>query len=324
MDVLVVEPMDGEVLQWLSARHPVRYAPELLQNSAKFRAALSQVRALVIPPSVAIDVALLKRAPALCVVGQMSNGADNIDVHACARSGVELVRPTSAGAAAEAEFIVGALLQLLRRVPVVSDAGLLVGRELGAALVGLVGMAPATRLLAKLLGAFGAAVQGYDPGLHASDPAWARAGIQPVGLRELMHSSDAVCVLLGYYPRYAGLFGERLLSECKSNQVLVSVGHSSLFSEAALALALTSGGMAAAWLDSVEPGLLDSGRALRHVDTLQITPRLAATTRESRTRSAWAVVRRIDEVLQGRGDRSDFRPPSQDDFADLEVARPTA
>ena len=32
----------------------------------------------------------------------------------------------------------------------------------------------------------------------------------------------------------------------------------------------------------------------------------------------------FDEVLQGRGDRSDFRPPSQDDFADLEVARPTA
>lgn len=323
MDVLVVEPMEAEVLQWLAARQSLRYAPELAAQPSAFRHELGRVRALVIPPSVAIDAAVLQKAPALCVVGRMSSGAENIDIDACARAGIELVRPASAGAAAEAEFIVGALLQLLRRVPIVSEDGLLVGRELGAAAVGLVGMAPAARYLAKLLTAFGATVQGYDPGLHASDPSWARAGIQPVGLRELVHGCDAVCVLLGYYPRYAGLFGERLLSECKPNQVLVSVGHSSLFNEEALAVALTSGGMAAAWLDSVEPGLLDAGRALRHVDTLQVTPRLAATTRESRTRSAWAVARRIDELLQGQLVRSEFRPTAPDDLIELEAARPT-
>jgi D-3-phosphoglycerate dehydrogenase / 2-oxoglutarate reductase len=39
--------------------------------------------------------------------------------------------------------MVGALLQMLRRVPVVSTEGMLVGRELGGCTVGIIGMTPA-------------------------------------------------------------------------------------------------------------------------------------------------------------------------------------
>ncbi|MDQ6680934.1 MAG: phosphoglycerate dehydrogenase, partial [Pseudomonadota bacterium] len=97
-----------------------------------------------------------------------------------------------------------------------------------------------------------------------------------------------------------GLLGERFLSFCKPNQVLVSIAHSGLFDEAALAAALASGRLAAAWLDSMEPGALEEGRPLHGSETLQVTPRVASTTRESRLRSAWAVARRIDEVLAER------------------------
>jgi phosphoglycerate dehydrogenase-like enzyme len=252
----------------------------------------------------------------LRVVGRLSVGAENIDIEACARAGVEVVRPAAASAVAEAEFAVGALLQLLRRVPILSPEGLLVGRELGGSTVGLVGMAPAAKPLAALLAAFGAKVLGYDPGVHASDPMWERQGIRPVALRELMQASDGVCVLLSWYPRFTGLFGERLLSESKPNQVLVCLGHSALFHEPALAQALTGGRLAAAWLDSVEPGWMDPGRPLRHIDTLQVTPRVAATTRESRVRSAWAVARRLDELLMAAGPaRGGFRPTFPDEFA---------
>ena len=62
--------------------------------------------------------------------------------------------------------------------------------------------------------------------------------------------------------------------------------------------------MAAAWFDSLEPGALDPGRPLHGVRTLQVTPRVASTTRESRVRSAWAVARRIDELLSGAPPRA--------------------
>ncbi len=309
MDLLIVEPVEQEVSRWISSRHAVRYAPELSQNPRAFRRALHDVRALIIPPSVALDAKVLRRAPLLQAVGRITAGAENIDLEACARAGVEVVRGCSATAQAEAEFMICALLSLLRRVPVIGPHGMRFGRELGASVVGLVGMAPAARKLSELLAAFGAEVIGYDPALHASDPVWERWQVEPVGLCELLQESDAVCVQLNYFSRYHGLLGERFLPYCKPDQVIVSTSHSALFDESALADVLRSGRVAAAWMDSVEPGALDPGRPLAGVDTLQITPRLASTTRESRVRAAWAVARRIDEVLTpGFEDSDDFKP----------------
>jgi phosphoglycerate dehydrogenase-like enzyme len=323
MDVLIVEPLEPEVLQWIDARHPVRFAPELGRDPRALRQALFNVRALIAPASVALDAQALHFAPVLRAVGRLSAGAENLDAEAFARAGVEIVRPGSASAGAEAEFAVGAMLQLLRRVPVRSNDGMLVGRELGGATVGLVGLPAAARPLADLLGAFGAHVKGYDPAVHQSDGLWQRWKIQPLGLRELVEQSDVLCVLLNYFTRYKGLLGERFLPHCKPDQVLVSLAHSNLFDEAALAEALDSGLMAAAWFDSMEPGMLDPGRPLSQVRNLQVTPRVSGTTRESRVRSAWAVVRRIDEIL-GDASRPEFRSTTEDDSLDLEAGPASA
>lgn len=318
MDVLIVEPLEAEVMQWLDARHSVQYAPELGRDPRALRQALFNVRALVIPSSVALDTTALHYAPLLRAVGRVSAGAENIDLEACQRAGVEVVRSITATALAEAEFMIGALLAMLRRVPVVGSDGLLVGRELGAATVGLVGMAPAARTMSQLLASFGSRVVGYDPSMHATDPVWARWRVEPMGLQQLLEECDAVCVQLAYFSRYQGLLGDRFLPFCKPNQVMVSLSHSALFDEAALAEVLTSGRMAAAWFDSLEPGALDPGRPLHNVDSLQVTPRVASTTRESRVRAAWAVAKRIDEILaMTPGAKSDFRPTGPDVEADL-------
>jgi D-3-phosphoglycerate dehydrogenase / 2-oxoglutarate reductase len=307
-DVLIVEPLPAEVLQWTAERHTVRVAPELAREPLAFRAALAESQAAVLPPSVTVDSSVLWHATELRVLGRVSGGQEQIDLEACSRAGIEVVRGAGSAAAAEAEFVVGALLALLRRVPLVSEDGLLVGRELGACTVGLVGLTPAAERLAALLRAFGSRVLGYDVSLHASDAAWSRAGIEPVALAELVARSDATCLLMTGFARYHGLFGQRLLSRAKDQQVVVSLTHSKVFDEAALAQALRSGPLAAAWLDSLEPGALDEGKPLRHIDTLQVTPRVASTTRESRLRAAWHVARRVHEVLCSA--RQPLRPPA--------------
>lgn len=318
MDLLIVETLEDDVVQWLASRHGVRYAPELSQDPRGFRQALYNVRAIIVPPNVSLDAQALHYAPVLRAVGRVSAGAENIDLDACARAGVEVVRSLTATAQAEAEFMVGALLSMLRRVPVVGADGMLVGRELGGATVGLVGMAPAARTMVQVLSGFGSKVVGYDPALHSSDSLWDRWGVKPLGLRELLEQSDAVCVQLNYFSRYHGLLGERFLPFCKPSQVLVCIAHSGLFDEAALADAMGSGRIAAAWFDSLEPGALDEGRPLAGIDNLQITPRVASTTRESRQRSAWAVVKRIDELLGAvASGQRDFRPTAPSEPLDL-------
>jgi len=316
MDVLIIEPLEAEVMQWLAERYSVRYAPELTRDPREFRKALFNVRALVLPSLLALDSATLHYAPVLRAVGRVSGGAENIDLDACSRAGIEVVRSLTATAQAEAEFMIGAMLSLLRRVPVEGADGMLVGRELGACTVGLIGMPPAAKAMVNMLSGFGSRVVGYDPSLHATDGVWDRWRVAPLGLRELLETSDAVCVQLNYFSRYHGLLGERFLPFCKPNQVIVSVAHSGVFNERALADVLISGRVAACWLDSLEPGALDDGRPLNGMDTLQITPRVASTTRESRLRSSWAVARRIDELLAAT-------PPAPREFRSTDPGVPT-
>jgi D-3-phosphoglycerate dehydrogenase len=141
-------------------------------------------------------------------------------------------------------------------------------------------------------------VVGYDPSLHASDGNWPRWGIQPLGLRELFESCDAVCVQMAYFSRYRGLLGERALAFAKPGQVLVSVSPLELFDEDVLAQALTGGQLTAAWMDNIGPSALEPGQPLHGVRGLLATPRLAAYTREARVRSAWGVAKQVDEVLR--------------------------
>ncbi len=325
MSVLIVEPLDADVIAWLAQRYPVRHAPELAAQARELRRSLFNVRALVLPPAVALDALTLQYAPVLRAVGRVSAGAENIDIEACGRAGVEVVRSLTASAPAEAEFMVGALLAMLRRVPVLTQDGLRVGRELGGAIVGLVGLGQAAAPLAQLLACFGAPLLGYDPAVHAADALWQRVGVRPVGLRELLETCDAVCVQLPHFTRYRGLLGERFLSACKPNQVLVSIAPSSQFDEVALAQVLASGRMAAAWFDSLEPGALDPGRPLHTVRNLQVTPRVASTTQEAISRSAWAVARRIDEILSAPAPaRPPFRPTGPGDAVGLALGRGSA
>ena len=98
MDLLIVEPLESEVLQWLEARHRVRYAPELARDPRAFRQILFNVRAAIVPPTLRIDTETLSFAPLLRAIGRVGPGSENIDVDACQQVGVEIVRGAAATA----------------------------------------------------------------------------------------------------------------------------------------------------------------------------------------------------------------------------------
>ena len=271
MSVLVLETLAADVLQWLAARRVLHCEPGLASQPRALRKALREVRGLIVPPWVVLDAQALRHAPMLRAVGCVGAGTDHVDLAACERAGVQVLRSATAAAPAEAEFIIATLLLLLRRVPVPTPDGLWVGRELQGSSVGLIGMAPVARRVAGLLAAFGAQVLGYDPALHASDMRWQAWGVEPAGLHELLQRCDAVSVQLQPFSRYRGLMGERLLPWCKPDQVIVSIADAALFDEQALADALRSRRISAAWLDSVAPGALEPGRPLAGLSTLQVS-----------------------------------------------------
>jgi D-3-phosphoglycerate dehydrogenase len=314
MDLLVAEPLEAEVLDWLDARHEVFYAPRITEDARVLTDALKRARAVLLPPRVAVDRPLLARAPRLQGIGRIVGGLENIDLQACARADVQILRCLDAAAPAEAEFMLGALMTLLRPDP--RERERFAGRELGHSTVGLVGMTASGRQLGRLLPTLGTRVIGYDPAVHASDAAWQRWGVAPRSLRELFESADAVCVQMDCYTRHTGLLGERVLSWSKPGQVLVSVSPIDLFDARALAEALRSHRLTAAWFDHAGPDVHSEGHPLHGVRGLVTTPRLAAYTREARLRSAWGVARRINHLLRQQPPRVPVAPVTLRDRID--------
>lgn len=296
MDLLIAEPIESEVLRWLQARQRVQYAPEFAQDPRGFRQALFNVRAALMPVSLRIDEQMLAFAPMLRAIGRVAPGLEHIDVDACARTGVEIVRGVAATAPSEAEFTITAVMSMLRGLAPV-PAVPLVGRELATATIGVIGMVPAARSISALLSGFGPRLVGYDPSLHASDILWGRWRIEPLGLAELFETADAVIVQLPYYSRYRGLIGERYLQQSRGGQVIVSTSHAALFEPEALGLALRSGRISAAWFDHADPQWLEPGQPLHGLSNLVITRRLAGYTAQARERAVWAVAQRLDEIL---------------------------
>lgn len=296
MDLLVAEPLEPDVLDWLQQRLVVDYRPRLTDDPSALAQALGQTRAAILPARVRIDARVLRLAPHLRAIGRVVGGPEHIDYQACTLAGVELVRCPDSTAPAEAEFLLGAILSLLRPSPM--DMGQVAGRELARSTVGMIGVTAAAQKLVPLLRTMGTQVVGYDPTVHAQDPRWSGWGIRPLSLNSLFAACDAVCVLLPGFSRYHGLLGERSLGHCRPGQVLVSLSPSALFDEAALARVLGSGRLAAAWLDQADLDLQAPGRILAGMRGLMTTPMLAGYTRESRNRSAWGVARRIEQILR--------------------------
>ena len=296
MDVLIVEPLEPEVhavaggapSRALCARagaRPARLAPGAVTTCARWS----------LPPSVALDAQ----------VAALRAGAAGRGPRAAPAPRTSTSKPARARASrwcaavtrqrrAEAEFMLGALLPLLRRVPVRSmRRQLLVGpRTRRQRRSGLVGMAPAARSLAAACCAASAPRGRLRPGgaCHAT-PSGARWRVEPLGLRELLAAvATRVCVQLTYFTATRACSANVSCRSASPTRCWSASPTRACSTKRALAEALASGRMAAAWLDSVGAGLRSTpGRPLHGIDDAAgHAARGQHHARSRALRSAWA------------------------------------
>ncbi|GLS14638.1 NAD(P)-dependent oxidoreductase [Hydrogenophaga electricum] len=313
MEILLIDPLVPEALNWLQERYDVSYHPELGDDPVALRKAIYKTRAIVLPPHVIVSKEFLDFSPKLQVVARMQMSSDNTDLDACARRRVRVVQARSATVRSNAEYLLYGLLMLYRRGMVSALLGrklaqVRMGRELAGSTVGLVGLAPVAHTLAPMLRGLGVRLVGYDPAVHHAAAIWSKLGVEPMPIQNLLARADAVSLQMVYASRFKGWLNDHLLSRCRPGQLWVGVSRSSLFDPDALATALTDGRIDACLLDGANPQFAAEGTPLYGIPNLHLTPRLGAHTREAKLRASWYVAYRIHETLSPQQAHGEARP----------------
>lgn len=303
--IVITEFMDRAAVDGLGADFDVHYDSELVDRPDELRTRLGDCRALIVRNRTRVDDALLAAAPALRVVGRLGVGLDNIDLDACAARGISVLPATGANTVAVAEYVIAALLLLVRGSYRASDRVLagewprrqLVGGELSGRTLGLVGYGAIARAVAERARALGMRIAAHDPLLAADDPAW--SGVQRCAdLPELLGLGDALSLHVPLTPRTRRLIDAGALAAMKPGAVLINTARGGVVDEPALAEALRSGRLGGAALDVFEREPLPAGSVLVDVPNLILTPHIAGVTAEANVRVSAVTAANVRRALE--------------------------
>lgn len=306
--IIISEFIDAAALASLQSGADVTYDPNLVDDEQTLTKLVSGADALIVRNRTQVRGSLLEAGVNLQVVGRLGVGLDNIDVPACEARGIEVIPATGANAAAVAEYVIAAMLVLLRPAYLSSKRVLngewprqeMIGGEIGGRTLGLLGFGSIAREVARRATALGMAVVAHDPFVADEDPAWQAFGVVPTSFDGLLTRSDAVSVHLPLTDQTAGLLDSDALSTMKRSAVLINTARGGIVDEAALAGLLRADQLGGAAIDVFENEPLDSGSPLAGCPKLIATPHIAGVTDESNVRVGAMIADRVLTAL-GRG-----------------------
>lgn len=310
-DIVITEFMDTRAVDALRAGFDVHYAPDLHEDGAGIASRLGPARALIVRNRTRVDGALLAAGPRLVAVGRLGVGLDNIDLDACTERGVSVYPATGANVVAVAEYVIAAMLMMLRGAYRATDEVLaggwprtaLIGREASGRTLGIVGFGAIGRAVAQRATALGVAVAAFDPILTPDDPAWSTPGVCRFDhLGQMLGACDVVTLHVPLTCATRHLIGAAEIAAMKPRACIVNTARGGVLDEAATAQALASGRLGAAALDVFEDEPLPAHSRLAGIPNLYLTPHIAGLTEEANARTGELIASRIREALESTPD----------------------
>lgn len=306
-EVLITEFMDEAAVARLSKDYEVIYDPDLVEEPDRAVSLVRTSRALIVRNRTQVRGALLASAGRLECVGRLGVGLDNIDGRECERRGIAVYPATGANDQSVAEYVITAVMMLLRRAYFASGdvaAGTwprqnLIGREVAGKTLGLVGFGAIARQVATRGWALGMSVIAFDPFVPSGSPAWADA--EQVTLEELLARADAVSLHVPLTGETRDMIGHLELAMMRKGAVLVNAARGGVVDEVALAEALVAGHLGGAALDTFlrEPVSVEDGELFKDVPNLILTPHVAGVTEESNVRVSAMIADLVANHLAG-------------------------
>lgn len=251
------------------------------------------------------------------VIGCGSVGSDTVDVEAATRAGIVVTNVPDVFIEEVADHAMALILAAARRVTVMDrkarDGRWTEGRpayvevpRLWGQTLGLLSFGNVARAVARRAAPFGLRVLAWDP--YVSELTMTGAGVEPVGLGELLERSDIVSLHLPLNGETRHLMSAERFAAMKPTALFVNTGRGPCVDEAALIEALEQGTIAGAALDVLEKEPPDEDNALLGMENVILTPHVASATSRMMPETRRRLGREIALVLQGRWPRSCVNP----------------
>ena len=248
--------------------------------------------------------AVIEACPNLKLICVAFTGLDHVDQEACTARGIIVRNAAGYAVHAVSELAIGLMIAVLRRI-VSADATVragrdhreLVGHELSGKTLGVVGCGAIGLQVARLGGAFGCRLLGFERHpLRIDDLA-----IDQVELDELLRRSDIVSLHLPLTAETWGLIGRQQLARMKPSAILINTARGPIVDQAALIEALEQNRLAGAGIDvfDMEPPLPANHPIFQARNTV-LLPHIGFETVEAISAKADITLRHLEDFLRER------------------------
>jgi len=278
------------------------------ENKAAFIEALQEAEGLL-GDGLPVTEALLKQAPNLRYVGNISAGYDNFDLKIMTAQGIVAVNAPNALTDTTADLIFGLVLSSARRIAemdryvraekwtskIATDN---FGVNVHHKTIGIIGMGRIGRAVAQR------AAHGFDMkvlytkrnrDVHTEQ----ELNIDYRVLPDLLRESDFVCITLPLTDETYHLINENELRMMKSTAILINGGRGSIINESALIKALQNKEILGAGLDVYEQEPLPLNSALLKLENVVLSPHVGSATEETRAEMAEEAVQNLLQFING-------------------------
>jgi len=243
-----------------------------------------------------------RKAKAIVVHGV---GIDHIDLKAANEAGIKVVNTPEALTDTVAEFTIGTLIALLRKIKQADEAVRrgewnrkytdLVGVDLKGKNVGILGLGRIGLAVAKRLKPFDVNLYYYDK-IRKYDVE-ENLGIRYLDFKELVSTSDIILIHLPLTEETYHIISKEEFELMKNGVYIVNMGRGALIDEAELIKQIETGKVAGAALDVFEREPLPPESQLTKYENVLLTPHLAASSIEALKRLSMDVAKKTLEIL---------------------------
>lgn len=239
---------------------------------------------------VPVTAEIVAASPKVKLFHKWGVGVDNIDLESCRARGIQVARTTGSNAAPVAEFAVGAMIALARRIVPAHISTAAGGWEknevwkrsimVSGKTVGIIGLGSIGKGVAKRLAGFDCRILYHNRNrIPAAEEA--ALGVTYCALDDLLAQSDIISLNCPLSPETKGMIDARAFGLMKKGALLVNVARGGVVVEPDLVKALEDGTLAGAAVDVFDSEPPPSDHPLLRMPNVIVTPHIASTAFEN-------------------------------------------